>query len=205
MKYKLFLNQRTTLDRFGALTDGVYAIVLTLLVLDLKVPDAPGLSEAKIVEDLLRQLPNFLSYLISFFVVGTLWVRHHLIFKPLKQVNTVVLGLNFVHLLFVTVTPYTASLFGHYKDDPLVVFLFSGSIGMAALSLYVLHQYVVTYPDWFAEDTIEEWKHAQWILAYPVILVALLSMGLSFVSVTGAILVWVLFPLSFFLFLLFSK
>ena len=115
MKKSLYFNQINRPDRLCALTDGVYAIVLTLLVLDLKIPETPGLSEAKIIDDLVKQIPNFFSYLISFFVVATLWIKHHMVIKPLKACNTITLGLNLVHLLFMTLTPYTASLFGHYK------------------------------------------------------------------------------------------
>ena len=148
IRKSIFFNQSHTLDRLCALTDGVYAIVLTLLVLDLKIPDTPGLGEAKIIDDLVTQLPNFFSYVISFFVVATLWIKHHFVIKPLQKCNTITLGLNLVHLLFMTLTPYTASLFGHYKEDPIVVLLFSGSIGLAAFSLHILHWYVVAEPEW---------------------------------------------------------
>lgn len=197
---RLFFNQSHKPDRLCALTDGVYAIVLTLLVLDLKIPDTPGLSESKIIDDLVTQLPNFFSYVISFFVVATLWIKHHVLIKPLKACNTIALGLNLVHLLFMTLTPYTASLFGHYKEDPIVVFLFSGSIGLAALSLHILHWYVVAQPEWYGEDATEEWKHPTWLASYPAIIISLISMSLAFISVTGAILVWVLLPASLLLF-----
>ena len=192
----LFFNQNTRLDRLCALTDGVYAIVLTLLVLDLKIPDTPGLGEAKIIDDLVKQIPNFFSYLVSFFVVGTLWIKHHMLLNPLTKCNEGTFGLNLVHLLFVTLTPYTASLFGHYEEDPIVVFLFSGSIGLAAFSLHILHWSVVDKPDWYGKDVAEEWKHPNWLMAYPATILALISMSLSFISVPGAILVWIIFPVS---------
>jgi uncharacterized membrane protein len=201
----LFFNQSNKPERLCALTDGVYAIVLTLLVLDLKIPETPGLSEAKIIDDLVEQIPNFFSYVISFFVVATLWIKHHMILKPLTKCNERTFGINLVHLLFVTITPYTASLFGHYKEDPIVVLLFSGSIGLAAFSLHILHWYVVGEPDWYGEDAPEEWKRPNWLFAYPASIIALISMSLAFISVTGAILVWVIFPLSFVLFRFLSR
>jgi len=196
IRKNVFFNQSTTLTRLCALTDGVYAIVLTLLVLDLKFPETPGLTEAKIIDDLVKQIPNFFSYLVSFFVVGTLWIKHHMVLNPLTKCNEGTFGLNFVHLLFVTLTPYTASLFGHYGEDPIVVFLFSGSIGLAAFSLHILHWSIVAKSEWYGEDVAEEWKHPNWLMAYPATVLAVISMSLSFISVTGAILVWVIFPLS---------
>jgi uncharacterized membrane protein len=205
IRKSLLFNQSHGMDRLCALTDGVYAIVLTLLVLDLKIPSTSGLSEAKLIDDLVKQLPNFLSYIISFFVVATLWIKHQMAIKPLKECNRFTFGLNFVHLMFMTLTPYTASLFGHYKEDPVVVLLFSGSIGFAAFSLHILHWYVVAKPEWYGEDAPEEWKHPHWLLAYPAIIIALISMSLAFISVTAAILVWIIFPLSLVLFTLFSR
>jgi len=205
IRKSLSFNQSRTPDRLCAFTDGVYAIVLTLLVLDLKIPDTPGLSEAKIIDDLVTQIPNFFSYVISFFVVATLWINHHMVIKPLKECNTIALGLNLVHLLFMTLTPYTASLFGHYKEDPIVVFLFSGSIGLASISLHILHWYVVAKPEWYGEDVPEEWKHPNWLVAYPAIIISLISMSLAFISITGAIFVWVILPVSFVLYTLLSR
>jgi uncharacterized membrane protein len=205
IRKKLFFNQSPTLSRLYSLTDGVYAIVLTLLVLNLKMPETPGLTEAKIIDDLVKQIPDFFSYLVSFFVVGTLWIKHHMLLNPLTKCNEGTFGLNLVHLLFVTLTPYTASLFGHYEEDPIVVLLFSGSIGLAAFSLQILHWSVVVKPAWYGEDVAEEWKHPNWLVAYPASIIALISMSLSFITVTGAILVWVIFPLSLVLFRLLSR
>jgi TMEM175 potassium channel family protein len=205
IRKSVFFHQGHTLERLSALTDGVYAIVLTLLVLDLKIPDTQGLSEVKIIDDLVRQIPNFFSYVISFFVVAGLWVKHYSVIKPLKECNEETFGLNFIHLLFVTLTPYTASLFGHYEEDPIVVFLFSGSVGLAAFSLHILHWYVIARPEWCEEDTPEEWKYPNWLVAYPATIIALISMPLAFISVTGAILVWIIFPLSLVLFSFFSR
>jgi len=73
----LLFIQSHGMARLCALTDGVYAIVLTLLVLDLKIPDAPGLGEAKILDDLVIQIPTFPSCVIVFFVVATLWIKHN--------------------------------------------------------------------------------------------------------------------------------
>lgn len=205
IRKSVFFNQSIRLDRLCALTDGVYAIVLTLLVLDLKIPATTGLSEAKIIDDLVRQIPNFFSYIISFFVVATLWIKHHMVIKPLKECNTITLGLNLVHLLFMTLTPYTASLFGHYEGEPIVVFLFSGSIGLAALSLNILHWYVVAMPEWYGKDATEEWKHPNWLIAYPAIIMSLISMSLAFISVTGALLIWVMLPVILILLTLLSR
>ena len=86
-----------------------------------------------------------------------------------------------------------------------MVLLFSGSIGLAAFSLHILHLYVVAKPEWYGKDAPEEWKHPHWLLAYPATSIALISMSLAFISVIGAILVWAMLPISLVLYTMLSR
>lgn len=190
----VFFGQTAPLKRLGALTDGVYAIVLTLLVLDLKVPETPGLTEAQLLADLWNQTPNFIAYLVSFFMVAFSWMRNFWIFKHLKQCNEKMFWLNFSHLLFVSLTPYTASLIGHYHDEPFTVILFSGSIGLASLSLFFLHRLAAATSEWHQECAPNLWRNPNWWAMYPGPLFALSSILLSFVSINGAVALWFLTP-----------
>ena len=181
-------------DRLNALTDGVYAIVITLLVLDLHVPKIPGISEIELLADLQKQAPNFIAYLISFFVVALLWVRHNWTLKPVEKCSFKTFRLNFLHLLFVTLIPYTAALIGHYEQDIIAVIFFSGSIGLASISLVLLHQHVVTKTEWHNNDASKEWKNPGWSIMYSSALFALGSVLISFVNVNVALALWLLLP-----------
>ncbi len=182
-------------ERLCALTDGVYAIVITLLVLDLKAPEAADLSEAQLITDLIEHIPNFLSYLISFLAIAVFWIRHHGIFRFLERCNTTTFGLNFLHILLVSLTPYTASLFGQYEEDPLVVVLFSGSLGLAGLSLLLMHRYVASKPEWHSAEAPDRWKAPNWFASYPGPLFALCSVLIAFFNVTAAVVVWLFLPI----------
>jgi len=162
-----FFGENSPTKRLCALTDGVYAIVITLLVLDLKVPETQRLSEAQLVTELVEQVPNFLAYLASFGVVAFLWMRNHWILKSLKECDEMTFWINFMHLLFLALTPYTASLLGHYHQDPLAVILFSGSLGLASLSLLLLHRHVISKNEWHQEETTREWTNPNWWGMYP--------------------------------------
>ena len=192
----MFFGQRTTLDRLYALTDGLYAIVITLLVLDLKVPEIPELTEAQLIDDLVRQIPNFTAYIISFYAAVLLWMRNHWILEPLKACNETTFWLQFTHLLFVSLIPYTTSLVGRYEEDPIGIILFSASLGLAGLSLLFLHRYVVTRKDWHTESaTTKEWTNPRWLTLYPGPLFALGALLVSFINVTGALLLWFFLPI----------
>lgn len=191
---KNIYSQIYTVDRLNALTDGVYAIVVTLLVLDLHTPETPGLNNINLLADLQEQTPNFIAYLISFFVVAFFWVRHNWTLKPVEKCSFRTFMLNFFHLLFVTLVPYTASLVGHYEQDAIAAIFFSGSIGLAAYSLALLHQHVVTKTEWHNKDSIKEWMRPDWLMMYPGVFFALGSILISFINVNAALALWLLFP-----------
>ena len=176
------VTQTSRTERICAFTDGVYAIVITLLVLDLKAPEVPGLSGAQLVEDLVGQSRNFLAYLISFFVAAWLWFRHHGIFKALKKCNNVVILFNFIHLLFVSLIPYTASLAGRYEQDQLAVVLFLINLGVSGMSMSLLNQYVVPKTDWHESESKHQLVSEHWVNRYSIPVVASLAIIVSFFS-----------------------
>jgi uncharacterized membrane protein len=98
-------------SRLEAFSDGVFAIAITLLVLNLQVPRVPpgGLARA-----LLEQWPSYLSYVVSFFVIGIMWVNHHGIFRHIARVDRWLLFLNLVLLLGVCFLPFPTALLGQY-------------------------------------------------------------------------------------------
>ena len=181
-------------ERICAFTDGVYAIVITLLVLDLKAPEVPGLTETQILHDLVKQGRNFLAYIISFFVAAWFWYRHHRIFKGLSQCDDKVIALNFVHLLFLTLIPYTASVAGRYHDDQLAVILFLGNLGLSGLSLSVLSQYVVPKTEWHEKEYAEPLINERVFSRHSVAMIAFLGVLASFFSVDAAFYVCFLLP-----------
>ena len=190
----LFFGQTGSLERLLALTDGVYAIVLTLLVLDLKIPEGSGVGNAELMADLMHQMPNFIAYLISFLVIVIFWMRNHWILKPLTKGNETVFWLNLLHVFFLSLIPYTSSLVGHYEQDSLAVMIFSGSLGLCGLSLLFLHGYVVGRSEWLEETPTQAWTSPNWWIDYPAPFVALGSIGLAFINIHAALGIWLLAP-----------
>jgi uncharacterized membrane protein len=89
-------------DRIVNLSDGVFAIAITLLVLDIRVPDIPeGMVATELPAALLSLWPKYFGYVLSFVVISTLWVIHHSIFRPIRAYDRGLLYLNFLFLMFV--------------------------------------------------------------------------------------------------------
>ena len=190
----LFLKRAHTHDRLCAVADGVYAIALTLLVLDLKVPEVPGISNPELRADLLQQFPNFIAYIIGFLVVAFFWMSHHRLFQAVSLCDEWALLLNLVHLLFISLTPYSASLIGHYEGDRIATMVFSANLGVASLSLTGLGWYVLTKEEWRTHASNGTWvKMPVWaVFSGPV--VAMASIIVSYFSINIALLLWLLLP-----------
>ena len=92
--------------RVEAFSDGVIAVAITLLVLDLHTSAS---SPEPLLDQLKGEWPAFLAYLLSFFVIGTIWVNHHLLFDAMVRVDRVTLALNLLLLLFVCTIPFSTS------------------------------------------------------------------------------------------------
>ena len=100
-------------ERLKALADGVFAIVMTLLVLQLGVPVAKGLSkETELLRELGKLWPEFLIYVLSFMILGVFWVMHHAVFSVVRMYDTTLVWLNILFLMFVSLIPFSTALAG---------------------------------------------------------------------------------------------
>src|SRR5450432_1417794 len=110
------------LNRIEAFSDGVFAIIVTLLVLELKIPDLhdhPNVHELS--EKLLAILPKFLSWLISFIIVCKFWLNHHHVLSLASHANYALVWLNSLFLMFQSFIPFPTGLMGEYPENPLAV------------------------------------------------------------------------------------
>ncbi|HEY6426391.1 MAG TPA: TMEM175 family protein [Acidimicrobiales bacterium] len=123
-------------DRLLALTDGVVAIALTLLVLQLQIP-AKGTFQANSASALWHALgvdfDELTSYLVAFFVIAQFWLVHHRILRAMRGHSEGLAWRNFAFLLTLTLMPFTSDLLGRYSDNPLAITLFG--INLVAISL----------------------------------------------------------------------
>src|SRR5512140_3700214 len=92
--------------RAEAFSDGVLAVAITLLALDLHV-DVTG--HGSVAHQLRERWPTFAAYVVSFFVIGVIWVNHHALFALIDRVDRVLLFENLLLLMFVTTLPFTTS------------------------------------------------------------------------------------------------
>jgi uncharacterized membrane protein len=105
-------------QRVEAFSDAVFAIAATLLVLDLAVPPRDSTPSGGLAAALAHQWPGYFAYLVSFLVIGIIWVNHHTVFARVRRVDRPVLFVNLALLLVVSALPFPTRLLAEYLTAP---------------------------------------------------------------------------------------
>lgn len=137
-------------DRVLTFTDGVFAIVITILVLDIRVPDLD--SGQSLADSLEEMRPTFVSFVISFLIVGMYWAWHRGAFAQVRYIDTSTLWLNLLYLLPVSMIPFAASMLGEYQDQPTALHFYGAVLIAATLVRIVLYWYLGRHPALLWED-----------------------------------------------------
>lgn len=190
------------LGRILALSDGVFAIALTLLVLNIEVPEIPeDLVTAELPGELLDLWPKFLSYVLSFLVILFYWMAHHSIFGVIRDHDTVLVWLNSLFLMCVAFLPFPTALLGEYGDQQLVVVIYAGSLAVTRLLLSSVWWYVSGKPHLAEIDMDASIRRIFHIRAWAIPTIFLVSIAISFLSVTAAVYSWLLLVITDFMLL----
>lgn len=110
------LKKEFQLERMILFSDAVFAIAITLLAIELKIPEIPHseVTEEKLGKYLLEMLPKFIGFLISFFLIGLYWTVHHRLFGYVVNYTMRLLWLNLLFLLFIVLMPFTTAFYSSY-------------------------------------------------------------------------------------------
>jgi uncharacterized membrane protein len=166
-------------DRTVALSDGVFAIALTLLVLNIPLP-ADGDDLWSQLDDL---LPNLGAYALSFAVLGFMWLRHHSFFRELSRINRPLALLNLLYLGFVALIPFPTGLIAERGDESAAVIVYALTIAVS--SAVAAQMRVVAERGGLADP--EPWSPLE---RFAVPLVFLASIPIALLDPTAATLFW---------------
>jgi len=129
-------------SRLEAISDGVFAIALTLLVLDIKIPSREGIKkEGELLSSLLHLMPRFLSYFLSFMTLGIFWTGHTTQFNYIEKSDRNLNWICLFFLLFVSILPFTTGFLGEYMDFKISIGLYWLNIFLLGLVIYVHWDY----------------------------------------------------------------
>ena len=180
--------------RLLTLADGIFAIAMTLLVLDLRLPETPGVDLATRLGSL---IPRFGTFVVSFVVLGVFWFAHHQTFHFVVRVNRTLVWLSVLFFMGVALIPFVASVLGANYNDPIALTLYGGVIGLLTVLGYVVWWYLTgdrgLVVGGLDPDLVR--KVSQWIAVGPSI--ALVAILLAFVNPLISLLIYLVLPVLF--------
>jgi uncharacterized membrane protein len=186
------------IDRLLALTDGVVAIALTLLVLQLQVPVTAALTKNPDSADALWRALNpdaseMTSYLVSFLVIAQFWMVHHRVLRGMKGHSEGLAWRNFGFLLALTLMPFTSDLIGRYGSNPVAITLFGVNLVAISLSTQWIFLYAARHD--LIQDVARSNRDERMAKVRVVLVISIvgLSMVLAWRAPRLAKFVWLLF------------
>ncbi len=177
-------------DRIISFSDGVFAVAITLLVLQLPIPiKALG---KDIGADLLKTIPFFTAYIISFIVIAQYWLKHLSFNNYIKRYTTSLVWLNFFYLIFLTFIPYPTAVYSTHSTRLIPTVLYAGNIAIVGFISYFMWLYLIKHPELKSEDTnMDKIRRASYVsLVMPVAFS--ISIAIAFIYLPLVVWVWVL-------------
>ena len=180
-------------SRTLAFTDGLFAIAMTLLVVSIGVPQISGGDES--IHDLAEGIGDlsgaFVSFFISFAVIGRYWLAHHTYFSALARIDRAIIALNLVYLAFIAFLPFPTALLGEYFENPLSITIYAVNVAIVSGMEVVLFAYAQNHDLLERKLPRDIYRYGTAMSLAPVVFF-LLSIPVAFISTTLAACCWFL-------------
>jgi uncharacterized membrane protein len=165
--------------RLEAFSDGVFAIVITLLILDVRVPDVPI---TQLWPTLLSLWPRILAHVMTFLMIGMYWVFHHHGLHRAARTDGVFVWLNLVFLLFISFLPFPTSMLGRYPGEQLPVMLYGLNLIAANATGFLMVVHADRHRELLHPEYRETFFKQQWPVYVVVNGVYALAIAMSFIN-----------------------
>ena len=189
-------DEQLGLERIVFFSDAVMAIAITLLAIDIRVPDIdPSVAAQQLGARLSVIGPHVMTFFISFIVIGVYWISHHRYFGYIRRYDTRLILLNFVFLFFIVCMPFLASLLGQYVFVPIALIAYTIAIAALGLSMAVIWWYASHHHRLVDPELSPELIGAINVRLFAAPVMFLIAVPFAYVSSTAAITVWWLSPI----------
>ena len=186
-------------SRIEAFSDAIIAIAMTLLILEVHVPDLGDASTAAIIEGLSHVLPHFLSFALSFVTLAVIWVNHHTFFHQLRGSDGALQWYN-NHLMFwVCVIPFATAFLGTHPFIPIVVALYGAVMAMMGFAFSLMVRHVFFKTDLLPTTITPEQKHNEYRRSWLGVGLYALSIPLAFLMPAFSLVLFAAVIVIFFL------
>jgi TMEM175 potassium channel family protein len=177
-------------SRIVAFSDGVFAIAITLLVLQINIPANLPAGDT-LFDEILDEHRDFIAYGISFAVLGKLWLAHHRFFASVERFDPVLMGLNLLYLAWIVLVPFTSEVLGDYGDDSTSVILYAAIMAAVSITFQIQILYA-DRKDMIRPELREYVRQFSGAANFAIGAVFLLSIPVALVSPLAATVMWLL-------------
>jgi uncharacterized membrane protein len=180
-------------SRMEAFSDGIFAIAITILILEIKIP---VVSLDEIVKASISQFPKLLAYILSFIIIGVYWVAHNSMVHFFKKVDRTMLWLNLINLMFICFLPYPTGMLGEYPFNRFTIILYAVSLSCVNITGTIFWFYSTSIKENSLELSEKYRKYVVMLHLSPVFLY-LISIIFTFVSMFISYLLFIIVPAFF--------
>lgn len=185
--------------RIEAFSDGIFAFIATLLVIELNPPVLSHVDSMAIWQSLLAMWPKFYCFAFSFFTIVIVWVNHHHFFHQFHKSDAKLLWLNNFLLFFLAMVPFTTAFLGDYPWEPAVGFLYSIIMFLAIFCFYLMVRHAFLNSDLLEQDFPLSKRRKEVKRAASAVILYAIAAGLSFIAQPLTLAMLVLIPLIYFI------
>lgn len=181
-------------SRLDQLSDGIFAIVMTILVFQVKVPAIWGpINNKQLWLEIEKLIPLFLSYVLSFALLFTYWRAHHFFVSIYaKNIDSKLTNINALFFMLISLVPFSASILGQFNKNELSIVIFGVHIILIGLTLYWMRVYVL-YSEHIKNPEISKREiRGSTVRTLAPVIFALIAIPLSFFSITLSLFLFTL-------------
>ncbi|MBU0573095.1 MAG: TMEM175 family protein [Candidatus Margulisiibacteriota bacterium] len=188
-------NNYLTTNRIEALTDGIFAIAMTLLALNIDVPLIPSqFAVHALWPQLIALIPSLMNYGLSFVILATFWIVHHQIYHHIKRTDSVTLWLNIIILMFAALIPFTTSLLDDYDSIQIAVVFFECHLFIIGILYNLLWRYSTKDHKLVDQQLPEEHIKRSNRAGLLIPCLSIVAIGISFFTPAWSTLIYALIP-----------
>lgn len=194
-KSKTSPEEKIGLERILFFSDAVMAIAITLLAIDIRVPDVePGVAVTELPRQLSTMVPTLMTFFISFLVIGIYWISHHRYFGYIQRYDSRLILLNLMFLFFIICMPFLANLLGRYVFVPIALIAYTLAISALGFSMALIWRYTSYDHRLISADLDPDIIRTINVRLFVAPLVFLVAVPFAYVGSTAVIVVWWISP-----------
>jgi uncharacterized membrane protein len=146
-------------NRIEALSDGIFAIVMTLLILELHVPSLPTTAaNVEVTAAIFGLWPKFVSYVVAFVSLGVFWIAHHMMYHAVRRADRTLLWLNIAFFMLISLIPFATSVLNAFPRSLIAPFLFGANLALVGWVFFLQWSYIGSQSGMLAPFATSEYR-----------------------------------------------